>query len=203
MLRLHIEPYGTPSSRKIGKAVEILHKGGVAAYPTDTVYALGCALEARRAVERIRRAKQMAADQYLALLCPDLSAASEFAHFSRDAFRLAQRLLPGPYTLILPATRQVPKLLVEKKRRTIGIRVPDNAIVQALLSGLGRPLLTTSAIAADSHEACADAEDVLAAFDGLLDVVIDGERTGSVPSTVLDASGDDIVVTREGKGALP
>ena len=202
MLRLHIEPYGTPSARKIEKAVQILHRGGVAAYPTDTVFGLGCALEARRAVERIYRAKQMRDTQRLSLMVPTLSAASEFAHFSREAFRLAQRIFPGPYTLILPASRAVPKLLVDKKRRTVGIRIPDNPVVQALLDGLGRPLLTTSAIRPDSGEPCIDGEDAIDAFGAHLDVVIDCEPTERLPSTVLDASEEPIVIVREGKGAV-
>ena len=153
-LRLAIEPWGTPSPRKIQQAVEVLHRGGVAAYPTDSIYALGCAIEAREAIEKIYRAKGMHKNQRLALICPDLSTASHYGIFSQTAFALAQRIFPGPFTLVVPATRDVPKLLTDAKRRTVGIRVTSHPIAQALAQGLGRPLLTTSAMVPETHEPC-------------------------------------------------
>ena len=157
-LRLHIEPWGVPSPRKIEQAAKVLHEGGVAAYPTDSIYALGCAIEARDAIEKIYRAKQMNKNQRLALICPDLSTASEFGLFSQTAFRLAQRIFPGPYTLVVPATRVVPRTLTDHKRRTVGIRITSHPIAQALATELGRPLLTSSAISPESHEPCRDAD---------------------------------------------
>ena len=201
-LRLSIEPWGTPSPRKIQQAVEILHRGGVAAYPTDSVYALGCAIESRDAIERIFRAKNMNKKQRLALICPDLSSASEFGLFSQTAFRLAQRIFPGPYTLVVPATRVVPRTLTDEKRRTVGIRVTSHPITQALARGLGRPLLTTSAIDPESHEVCRDADDILASFEKFVDVVIDAEQTAAEPSTVLEIDGEDIQLIRQGQGPL-
>lgn len=201
-LRLAIEPWGTPSPRKIQLAVDILHRGGVAAYPTDSVYALGCAIESRDAIERIFRAKNMNKKQRLALICPDLSSASEFGLFSQTAFRLAQRIFPGPYTLVVPATRVVPRTLTDEKRRTVGIRVTSHPITQALARGLGRPLLTTSAIDPESHEVCRDADDILASFEKLVDVVIDAEQTAAEPSTVLEIDGEDIKLIRQGQGSL-
>jgi len=201
-LRLQIDPWGTPSPRKIQQAVEVLHAGGVAANPTDSIYALGCAIEARDAIERIYRAKGMNKNQRLALICPDLSTASEFGMFSQTAFRLAQRVFPGPYTLVVPATRQVPKTLTDHKRRTVGIRVTSHPIAQAVAVALGRPLLTTSAISPETHEVCRDAEEILEAFGAHVDVVIDTAQTPAEPSTVIEVDGDQITLIRQGQGTL-
>jgi tRNA threonylcarbamoyl adenosine modification protein (Sua5/YciO/YrdC/YwlC family) len=201
-LRLVIDRWGPPSPRKIEAAIEVLHRGGVAAYPTDSIYALGCAIEARDAIERIYRAKGMKKNQRLALICPDLSSASEYGMFSQTAFRLAQRIFPGPYTLVVPATRSVPRTLTDNKRRTVGIRVTGHPVAQALAVGLGRPLLTTSAIAPDTGEPCTDADAILEVFGKHIDVVIDTEQTPSEPSTVIEVDGDTITLIREGQGPI-
>ena len=201
-LRIAIDPWGEPPPRKIEQVVEILHRGGVAAYPTDSIYALGCAIESREAIERIYRAKGMKASQRLALICPDLSTASEFALFSQTAFRLAQRIFPGPYTLVVPATRQVPRTLTDNKRRTVGIRITSHPIAQALARGLGRPLLTSSATVPETHEPCRDAEEIIEAFEKHIDVVIDSEQTPAEPSTVIEVDGEQITLIRQGQGSL-
>ena len=201
-LRLEIEPHETPHPRKIAQAAQLLHDGGVAAYPTDTVYALGCAIDAKRGAERIYRAKQMSEKQRLAVICPDLASASIYAHFSDAAFRLARRIFPGPYTLVLPASREVPRLLLEKKRRQVGIRIPDHPIVQALVAELGRPLLTSSAIPPGADDALSDADDVLEHFGRFVDVVIDGGPTSDAVSTVLEVTDDEVLVIREGLGPV-
>ncbi|TMQ03845.1 MAG: threonylcarbamoyl-AMP synthase [Deltaproteobacteria bacterium] len=201
-LRLVIDRWGPPSPRKIEAAVEVLHRGGVAAYPTDSIYALGCAIEAREAIERIYRAKGMKKNQRLALICPDLSTASEFGLFSQTAFRLAQRIFPGPYTLVVPATRSVPRTLTDARRRTVGIRVTSHPIAQALAQALGRPLLTSSAIAPATGEPCRDADEILEVFGKHIDVVIDTEQTPAAPSTVIEVDGDTITLIREGQGAI-
>ncbi len=201
-LRLQIEPWGEPNPRKIQQVVEVLHRGGVAAYPTDSIYGLGCAIEARDAIERIFRAKQMNKNQRLALICPDLSTASEFGLFSQTAFRLAQRIFPGPYTLVVPATRVVPRTLTDNKRRTVGIRIPSHPIAQALAKQLGRPLLTTSAVVPETHEPCRDAEEILEYFEKAIDVVIDAEQTPAEPSTVLEVNGEEIRLLRLGQGPI-
>ena len=201
-LRLAIEPWGTPSPRKIQQAVDVLHAGGVAAYPTDSIYALGCAIEARDAIEKIYRAKNMHKNQRLALICPDLSTASEYGVFSQTGFRLAQRLFPGPYTLVVPATRNTPKLLTDAKRRTVGIRITSHPIAQALARGLGRPLLTTSAMVPATHEPCRDADEILEAFEPFVDVLIDAAQTPAEPSTVLEVDGDSIKLLRQGQGPV-
>ena len=200
--RLVIEEWGAPSPRKIQQAVEVLHAGGVAAYPTDSIHALGCAIEAREAIEKIYRAKNMHKNQRLALICPDLSTASEFGLFSQTAFRLAQRIFPGPYTLVVPATRATPKLLTDHKRRTVGIRITSHPIAQALAKGLGRPLLTTSAMVPDTHEPCRDADEILEAFEPFVDVLIDAAQTPAEPSTVLEVDGESIKLLRQGQGSI-
>ena len=141
-------------------------------------------------------------NQRLALICPDLSTASEYAIFSQTAFRLAQRIFPGPYTLVVPATREVPKTLTDNKRRTVGIRVTSHPIAQALAKGLGRPLLTSSAVAPETHEPCRDAEEILELFGKFVDVVIDAEQTPAEPSTVLEVDGEEIKLLRLGQGSI-
>jgi len=202
LVRLDIEPHSTPSARKIARAVEVLHDGKVVAYPTDTVYALGCAIESRRGTERIYRAKRMDEHKKLALICPDLSSASMYAHFSRTAFRVARRVFPGPYTLVLPATREVPRLLIDHshRRRQVGIRVPDHPIALALARALGRPLLTSSAIPPGEERALADPEDVELHFGRHVDLVIHGGPTPGEPSTVLEIIDDEVAILRAGLG---
>jgi tRNA threonylcarbamoyl adenosine modification protein (Sua5/YciO/YrdC/YwlC family) len=201
-VRLHFDRWGVPPARKIDRAVEIVHAGGIAAYPTDSVYALGCAIEARDAIERIYRIKRMAKNQRLALICPDLSTASQYAMLSQTAFRLAQRIFPGPYTLVVPATREVPRTLTDARRRTVGIRITSHPIAQAIAAALGRPLLTTSAIDPATGEPCRDADEVIEVFGQHLDLVIDTEATNSEPSTVIEVDGDQITVLREGQGSI-
>ena len=203
-VRLDIHPV-TPQARNLDRAVEILHSGGIAAYPTDSVYALGCAIESRKSISKLYQAKGLSPKQGLALMVPDLSAASEYGRFTRGAYRLAKRIFPGPFVLIVPATSSVPRNLLDKKRREVGIRVPGNPITKALLERLGRPLLTTTAQLPEQDEPCRDAEDVAEAFPHLIDVLIDGGTTGFMPTTVLRVDPDDethVDVLREGAGSL-
>jgi tRNA threonylcarbamoyl adenosine modification protein (Sua5/YciO/YrdC/YwlC family) len=144
----------------------------------------------------------MKPSQRLALICPDLSTASEFGLFSQTAFRLAQRIFPGPYTLVVPATRQVPRTLTDHKRRTVGIRITSHPIAQAIARGLGRPLLTSSATAPETHEVCRDAEEILEAFERHIDVVVDTAQTPAEPSTVIEVDGEKITLIRQGQGSL-
>jgi tRNA threonylcarbamoyl adenosine modification protein (Sua5/YciO/YrdC/YwlC family) len=141
-------------------------------------------------------------NQRLALICPDLSTASEFGLFSQTAFRLAQRIFPGPYTLVVPATRATPRLLTDHKRRTVGIRITSHPIAQALARGLGRPLLTTSAIVPETHEPCRDADEIIDAFGKFVDVLVDAAQTPAEPSTVLEVDGESIKLLRQGQGAI-
>jgi tRNA threonylcarbamoyl adenosine modification protein (Sua5/YciO/YrdC/YwlC family) len=198
-LRLVINPRH-PEPRKIAMAAKIIDDGGVALYPTDTVYALGCAIEARRAIERIYRLRQIDAGHSLALICADVREASKYGLVTDFAYRQMRRILPGPYTVVLEATREVPKVLLDK-RRTVGIRVPESPISLALVAALGRPLLTTSAIPPGSDAPCLDVDDGLEAFPGGLDLCIDGDLTVGQVSTVVSLIGDQIEILRVGLGA--
>ena len=138
----------------------------------------------------------------MALICPDLSAASEYVYFSQLAYKLARRIFPGPYTLVLPATPAVPKLVIDRRQRTAGIRITSNPITQALVSALGRPLLTSTAVAPDASQPCLDASEVRDSFPHLIDVLIDSDALGDEPSTVLAVVDDDIEVLRAGLGPI-
>jgi tRNA threonylcarbamoyl adenosine modification protein (Sua5/YciO/YrdC/YwlC family) len=203
-LRLDIHPEH-PQPRKIQKVVDVLHNGGIAAYPTDSVYALGCAIESRKAAAALYRAKKLSPKQGLALIVPSLSAASEYGRFTRGAYRMAKRIFPGPFVLVVPATGEVPRNLLDKKRRTVGLRISSHPIVQAIVDGLGRPLLTTTAQVPGEVEPLNDAEDVAEAFGNVIDVLVDGGTTGLLPTTVLEVDDDDgthVNVLREGCGSL-
>lgn len=200
MLTLVINP-DHPEPRKIAQAAELLARDAVAVYPTDTVYALGCALDARKSVDRLYRLKQMDRKQPLALVCADLSDIARYAIVTDFAYRQMRRILPGPYTVVLEATREVPKILLDK-RRTIGIRVPRHPICEALLRELGRPLLTTSAVAPGADAACMDIEEAKEAWPHGLDLAIDGGLTPGEPSTVVGLIGDEIEIIREGLGPI-
>lgn len=200
MLRVLIDRPDTPAPRKIAQVVEVLARGGVAAYPTDSVYALGTAMESRAGFERIAAARGMKKSRRLALLCPDLATAAQFAQFSQTAFRLAQRIFPGPYTLILPATRDVPRLLTDERRRTVGIRIPSHPITAALLQGLRRPMISSSAIPPGEDAACETVDELVDAFGHALDAIIEVEAVTGLPSTVIEVDGESITLVREGQG---
>jgi tRNA threonylcarbamoyl adenosine modification protein (Sua5/YciO/YrdC/YwlC family) len=197
-LRFNVNPRH-PEPRKIAQAVKVLEEGGVALYPTDTVYALGCAIEQRRTIERIYRLRQVDTRRPPALICADVRDASKYGVVTDFAYRQMRRLLPGPYTILLEATREVPKVLLDK-RRTVGIRVPESPVCAALIAGLGRPLLTSSAIPPGSEAPCLDVDDGLAAWPHGIDVLIDGGPTPGQVSTVVSLIGDEITVIRAGLG---
>jgi len=188
-----------PEPRKIAHAARVLDDGGVALYPTDTVYALGCALDARRAVDRIYQLKRMDPRQPLAMLCTEVREAATYAVISDFAYRQMRRLTPGPYTFVLPATREVPRVLLDK-RRAVGIRIPASPICHALVRALGRPLLTSSAVPPGADQACIDVDDGKAAWGAQLDLTIDGGATPGKPSTVVSLADDEITILRAGLG---
>jgi tRNA threonylcarbamoyl adenosine modification protein (Sua5/YciO/YrdC/YwlC family) len=196
-MRLSVHPT-TPEPRKIARAVEVLKKGGVIAYPTDTVYGIGCDLFEKKAIERVYTVKGMRRDQPLAFLCADLSDIARFALVSDEAYRTMRRLVPGPYTFILPATREVPKMVI-LKQKTVGIRVPDHPVAQALLRALGGPIISTSA--SRGGEVLTDPEEIEDLFP--LDVVLDAGPSGLEASTVLAFRSEGIEVIRQGKGPVP
>lgn len=187
-----------PEPRKIARAVEVLRRGGVIAYPTDTVYGIGCDITQKRAVDRVYAIKRMKPDQPLAFICPDLGDLSKYALVDDRTYRLMRRLTPGPYCFILEASREVPRIL-QMKRKTVGIRVPHNEVALALVRALGNPIVSSTA--SREGEPLNDPADIDEAFPGL-DLILDAGYGGLVPSTVLDVTGADIVVVREGAGSV-
>lgn len=192
----------TPQTRSIAKIRDALRQGAVMLYPTDTVYAIGCDLTVRSAVERVRQIKRMSSDKPLTFLCSSLSNIASYAHVSDPGYRLIKRLIPGPYTFLLPATKLVPRLVMDPKRKTTGIRVPDHAICQALLRSLENPVVSTSAstVLGQSGARVSKAE-LFDHLDKLVDIIIDDEATvGFQVSTMLDLTGEEPILLRKGLG---
>lgn len=188
-----------PEPRKVARVVEILQKGGVIAYPSDTVYGLGCDLMNKAAIERLYQIKGMVRDKSLAFICPDLSDIARYAIVENPQYRVLKRCLPGPFTFILTATREVPKMLLTKQK-TVGIKVPNHPVPIAIVRELGRPLISTTA-APPGEEPIVDPWELGERFPGL-DYVIDAGDCGTVPTTVVDLSEGDVKVVREGAGPL-
>jgi len=192
-----------PQTRKIEQIRDALQRGAVMLYPTDTVYAIGCDLNSKAAIERVRQIKRLSNEKPLTFLCPSLSNIASYAYVTDAAYRLVRRLVPGPYTFLLPATKLVPRLVMSPKRKTTGIRVPDNAICQALLETLGNPVISSSAPIPpdlDHHEV-----DKPALFDflsPLVDIVVDDGNPvlGHQVSTMLDLTEEEPTVLRRGLG---
>ncbi|MBK6382357.1 MAG: threonylcarbamoyl-AMP synthase [Chitinophagaceae bacterium] len=196
---LHIHPEN-PQPRLIKQVVESLQKGGIIIYPTDTVYGLGCDILQQKAVERICRIKKVDPKKaQLSFVCSDLSHLSDFTKpLSNPTYRLLKEYLPGPYTFILPASKMVPKIL-QSKKDTIGLRIPDNKIAMAIIQELGRPILSAS-LPGDMVEDYTDPEVMYENFMNEVDFVIDGGNGGMVPSTIIDCTGEEPLLIREGLG---
>jgi tRNA threonylcarbamoyl adenosine modification protein (Sua5/YciO/YrdC/YwlC family) len=188
-----------PNPRKILKAAEILEAGGVIAYPTDTVYGIGCDLLNRKAIDRIYRIKNLDRGHRMSFICQDLSNIAEYAYVTDFGYRWLKRLLPGPYTVVLQASRLVPKILLEK-RREVGIRVPENETCLEIARALGRPIISTSATDPVSGEILIDPDVVKDRLGSQLDLVLDGGLLTNEPSTVVSLIDDEITILREGKG---
>lgn len=191
-----------PQLRLIQQAAEIVRGGGLVAYPTDSSYALGCHLDDKKAVDRIRRIRKLDKSHNFTLVAHDLKQISQFAKIDNQQYRLIKTLTPGAYTFILAAKRLVPNRLVHPKRRTIGIRIPDNAIVRALLIELGEPIMSSSLILPRSELAMADPEEIRSKLEHDVDLVIDGGLGTLEPSTVLDWHDTQLRVLREGAGDI-
>ena len=191
-----------PEARKIKQAVDILRSGGVIAYPTGTVIGFGCDLLSKRGMEKLYQIKGAKKEKRFSFLCADLSDISRYAYVSDTAYRLMRRLVPGPYTFILPATREVPKVCQDPKRRTVGIRVPTNPIPLSLVKELGNPIISTSANREGDEWIINDPEEIAARFKSL-DLVIDAGMGGINPSTVIGFDEDGHVdIIREGSGPV-
>jgi tRNA threonylcarbamoyl adenosine modification protein (Sua5/YciO/YrdC/YwlC family) len=196
---LHIHPED-PQPRLIKQVVEALQRGGIIIYPTDTVYGLGCDILQQKAVERICRIKKIDPKKaQLSFVCSDLSHLSDFAKpLSNPVYRLLKEYLPGPYTFILPASKMVPKIL-QSKKDTIGLRIPDNKIAMAIIKELGRPILSAS-LPGEMVEDYTDPEVMYENFRNEVDYVVDGGIGGTVPSTIIDCTNNEPVLIREGLG---
>jgi len=193
-----------PEQKQIDKIVELLGHGGVIIYPTDTVYGIGCDITKARAVERVARIKGIKPEKArFAFICSDLSHLSDYArHVDNRTFKLMKSYLPGPFTFILSASSQVPKS-IKQNRKTVGIRIPDNNIILEIVRQLGHPILTTS-LKEEDHilEYPTDPELIYEEYRDLVDAVIDGGYGGIIPSTIIDCSGEEPEVTREGLGEI-
>lgn len=192
-----------PNPKEIKRVVKILRDGGVIIYPSDTVYALGCDINNNRALERVAQLRGVKLEKAnFSFVCEDLSNLSDYVkQIDTPTFKLLKRNLPGPYTFILPGNNNLPTVF--KKKKEVGIRVPDNAITRAIVSELGNPIVSTSIKDDDEViEYTTDPELILEKWDNLVDAVIDGGYGGNIPSTVIDLTGDEPVVLREGKGSL-
>ena len=189
-----------PQARLIKQAAQIIHGGGIVALPTDSCYALVCHLDDKSAVEKLRRIRGIDDKHHLTLLCRDLSEIALYARVDNSQFRLLKTATPGPYTVILEATREVPRRLSHPSRKTIGLRVPENAIANALLAELGQPLIGTTLITPD-NEVLNDPEERREQMGKLVDLVIDGGACPMEPTTVIDLTSLEPVLVRQGRGS--
>jgi len=191
-----------PQKRLIQQAVSIIDQGGLVIYPTDSSYALGCHIGDKSAMERIARIRRTDNSHHFTLVCHDLSEIGTYAKVSNSDYRLMKTLTPGPYTFLLKATSVVPRRLMNPKRKTIGVRVPDNHIVHALLLELGQPIMSSTLIPPGQDQALDDAEEIRQDYQHLVDLVIDGGFCGIDPTTVINLIDSVPVVTRYGKVAV-
>ena len=190
-----------PQPRLINRVVDVIRKGGVICYPTDTVYGIGCDIFSQKAIKRVHQIKRRPQHKPCSFMCHSLKEVSDYCQISNTAYRLMRRNLPGAYTFVLPAMKIVPKMMLSKQK-TAGIRVPDNNICLALLEALGNPIINTSAILDDSDEPLSDAYEIEQRLGNLVDLVIDGGPVFPSPSSVLSLLDDTVEVIREGKGDI-
>jgi tRNA threonylcarbamoyl adenosine modification protein (Sua5/YciO/YrdC/YwlC family) len=189
-----------PQLRLIKRAVDIVRAGGVIAYPTDSSYALGCHIGDKEAMERIRRIRRVDDNHNFTLVCRDLSEVAQYARVSNADYRLLKANTPGPYTFILPATREVPRRLQHPRRKTIGLRVPDHVIAQALLTELNEPLMSSTLMMPGDDLPLSDPEDIRSRLEHDVDLVVDGGFCGLEPTTVVELEAGHATLTRQGKG---
>jgi tRNA threonylcarbamoyl adenosine modification protein (Sua5/YciO/YrdC/YwlC family) len=189
-----------PQSRRIAEIVAEIRRGGLIAYPTDSSYAFGCHIGDKRAIDRIRSIRKTDKHHNFTLVCSDLSEISTYARVDNWAYRLLRSLTPGPYTFILQATRQVPKRLQNPKRRTIGLRVPDHPVVQAILKELGEPIMSSTLMLPGADLPLNDAFEIEEKIGDRIEMIVDAGPTGIEPTSVIDLSGGSVTILREGRG---
>jgi tRNA threonylcarbamoyl adenosine modification protein (Sua5/YciO/YrdC/YwlC family) len=189
-----------PQGRLMKQAAAIIHQGGVIVYPTDSGYALGCHIGDKKALERICKIRDIDKNHNFTLVCRDLSELSEYTRVDNSAYRLLKNNTPGPYTFIFKGSKEVPKRLLNPKRKTIGIRVPDNTIAQALLEALQEPIMSTTLIMPGEEHAEYDPEHIRDILEHHVDLIVNGGHLGEHPTTVIDFSDDEVKVIRVGEG---
>ena len=189
-----------PQSRRVASVVQIIRDGGLIAYPTDSSYAFGCHIGDKRAIDRIRRIRRTDIKHNFTLVCADLSAISLYARVDNWAYRLIKSLTPGPYTFILPATREVPKMLQNPKRRTIGLRVPQHALAHAILEALGEPIMSSTLTLPGDSMPLTEPLEIQERIGHLIEAIIDSGPAGFEPTSVLDLSNGAVEVLRVGRG---
>ena len=189
-----------PQARLIRNSVDIIRDGGVVVYPTDSAYAIGCRIGDKSAVDRIRRIRQLDANHNFTLVCRDLSEIATYARVDNTVYRLLRHCTPGPYTFILKATSEVPRRLMHPKRKTVGLRVPDNPIAAALLEDLGEPLMSVTLIMPGDEYPLIDPYDIRETLERQVDLVIDGGYCGMEATTVVDLADETPIILRVGKG---
>ena len=200
-LYLEVHPLN-PQQRLIRQAVDVVRQGGVIAYPTDSCYALGCHVGDKDALERIRRIRDADKNHHFTLVCRDLAEIAHYARVETWQFRLLKSSTPGPFTFLLPATREVPRRLQHPKRRTIGIRVPDHPVPRMLLDELGEPLMSSTLLLPGDDEPLTDGVQIRERLENELDAIIDGGHCGIEPTTVVDLAVNPPVVLRQGRGRI-
>jgi tRNA threonylcarbamoyl adenosine modification protein (Sua5/YciO/YrdC/YwlC family) len=189
-----------PQPRLIRQAAEVIREGGIVVYPTDSCYALGCHIGDKEAMERISRIRETDKHHHFTLVCRDLSEIAKYARVNNQQYRTLKAFTPGPYTFILPATRETPKRLQNPKRSTIGIRVPDHVVPRLLLAALGEPIMSSTLLLPGDDRPMTDAQEIQERLQHQVDAVIDGGNCGLEPSSVVDLAGPAPVVVRRGKG---
>ena len=188
-----------PQRRAVGQVVDLVREGGLIAYPTDSGFALGCQLGNREGIARIRAIRQLDDRHHFTLVCQDFAQLGQFVHISNTVFRSIKAATPGSYTFILPATKEVPRRLLHPKKKTVGVRIPDHVVAQALVAELGEPLLSSTLLLPDHDVPMTQAWEIKEELDNQVDAVVEGE-TGTEPTTVIDFSDDVAEVVRVGAG---
>ena len=189
-----------PQPRRVKAIVDIIHNGGLIAYPTDSSYAFGCHIGDKKAIDRIRRIRRTDKKHNFTLVCADLSEISVYARVDNWAYRLLKSMTPGPYTFVLPASREVPKRLQHPKRRTIGLRVPDHRLVQVMLAELGEPIMSSTLSLPGESMPLTDPLEIEERIGHQIEAIIDAGPAGIEPTTVLDLSGGSVEILRAGRG---
>jgi tRNA threonylcarbamoyl adenosine modification protein (Sua5/YciO/YrdC/YwlC family) len=189
-----------PQPRAISQVVELLRADGLIAYPTDSCFALGCQLDNRSGLDRIREIRQLDNRHHFTLVCADFNQLGRFVHLDNVIFRALKASTPGQYTFIVPASREVPKRMLQPRRRTVGVRIPDHAVAQAIIAGLGEPLVSSTLIMPGENRPLTQGWEIMERLDHLLDAVVDSGECGEVPTTVVDLSDGQSLIIRRGAG---